>query len=121
MEVQLQSFLTWGVAGLERSASGSDHSTSEQRVPGKHSMEGWVGGRGGLATRRREKSRVSDTNQTITHRLSNPQVSLNALPKPGIVRINYGRATTITNTATKPNNCGLTQSSNVTTSQSTKD
>jgi len=84
MEVQLQSFLTWAVEGLERSTWGSDHSTWGQRVPGKHSTGGWVGGRGGLATRRREKSSVADTNQTIIPRLSNPQVSLNELPNPGI-------------------------------------
>lgn len=51
---------------------------------GKHSTGGWVGGRGGLTTRRREKSRVFTTNQTIIPRLSNPQVSVNVLPKSGI-------------------------------------
>lgn len=33
MEVQQRSFLTWAVDGLQRSACGSDRSTSGQRVP----------------------------------------------------------------------------------------
>ena len=146
MEVQPQSFLTWAVDGLERSAWGSDHSASGQRVPGKHSTGGWLGGRGGVATLR-EKYRVSATNQTVIPRLSNPQISVNVLPKSGIesrflactirtlftrptastrtelkcmwtmitnVRINYDRATTITNMATMRNIFGFTQSNNVT-------
>jgi len=155
MEVQLQSFLTWAVDGLERSAWGSDDSTSGQTVPGKHSTGGWLGGRGGVATRK-EKSRVSATNQTVIPRQSNPQISVNVLRTSGIesrflactirtlftkrtastrtklkcmwtrvtnVRINYDRATTITNMATMRNICGFTQSNNVTPLQlqSTKD
>jgi len=43
MEVQLQSFLTWAVDGLERSACGSDRSTSGQRVPVNIQREaGWA-------------------------------------------------------------------------------